>query len=125
MSFKKISFIVLAFLFFSCDSGTFVSSHTIIPEKKMVAILFDVHFNDAVINSYNNQDVYNIFLSKEHYEKHIFAKHQVTDSLFRLNIQYYTLNNSIKEIYIQVLDSLNNLKINLEKEKVLERKKRK
>jgi hypothetical protein len=75
----------------------------------MTEMLFDVHFSDAVINTYNNQDKPNILLSQAYYDS-LFAKHGFTDTVFRLNIEHYTLNGEIKDIYSKVLDSLNNMR---------------
>lgn len=85
-----------------------------IPEQTMVKILYDIHIHDGIVNAYNNQDKPNIFLSQKHYETKIHEKYGYSDTLFKMNIQYYTMNMKIKDIYAQVIDSMNAQKAKLE-----------
>jgi hypothetical protein len=81
----------------------------IIPTQTITKMLFDVHFSDAVINAYNNQDKPSIFLSQNYYDT-LCTQYGYTDTVFKLNIEHYTLNGEIKHIYEKVLDSLNSMK---------------
>lgn len=85
-----------------------------IPEPIMVKILYEIHIHDGIVNAYNNQDKPNVFLSDEHYETKIHKKYGYSDTLFKLNIEYYTMNMKIKDIYAQVIDSMNSQKAKLE-----------
>lgn len=101
---------LLIVIIVSCSSSNQKTvEFEIIPKQTITKMLFDVHFSDAVINTYNNQDKPNILLSQAHYDS-LFAKYGFTDTVFRLNIEHYTLIGEIKDIYAKVLDSLNNMK---------------
>ncbi len=103
-------------LFFSCSrSNSQTVEFEIIPKQTMVKMLFDVHFSDAVINTFNNQDKPSMLLSQEHYDA-LFANYGFTDTVFHLNIEHYTLSGEIQGIYAQVLDSLNNMQARLREE---------
>ncbi|MCL2328341.1 MAG: DUF4296 domain-containing protein [Bacteroidetes bacterium] len=110
-------FIVHCSLFSCSSSNEKTVVFEIIPKKTMTKMLFDVHFSDAVINTYNNQDKPNIQLSQAHYDA-LFAKYGFTDTVFHLNIEHYTLTGEIKYIYEKVLDSLNNMKARLTEEEM-------
>jgi hypothetical protein len=112
---KQFLVYLFCFVLFACNSGKKNEvNFEKIPESIMVKILYDIHFHDGVVNSYNNMDKPNIFLSKEHYETKIHQKYGYSDTLFKMNIEYYTMNMKIKDIYTQVIDSMNAQKAKLE-----------
>ena len=110
-----LPYLMLLLLFSCSSSNTQTVEFEIIPKQTMTNMLFDVHFSDAVINTYNNQDKPNILLSQEHYDA-LFAKYGFTDTVFHLNIEHYTLNGEIQKIYAKVLDSLNTMQARLTEE---------
>ncbi|OQA95834.1 MAG: hypothetical protein BWY22_01994 [Bacteroidetes bacterium ADurb.Bin217] len=112
----KVSILLgLVLLLFACNSNKKSKvNFEKIPESVMVKILYDIHVHDGIVNAYNNQDKPNVFLSQSYYEKKIHEKYGFTDTLFKLNIQYYTMNMKIKDIYAQVIDSMNAQKAKLE-----------
>lgn len=107
-------------VFFSCSQkkDKNVVNFEVISEQQMKNILYDLHMHDGIINAYNNQSKSNIFLSEEHYESQIFKKYNCTDTLFKLNLEYYTMEGKIRDIYSSVIDSMNVLKVKLEQHKV-------
>ena len=108
----------IVFFIFSCSGKEEEKiNFELIPEQTMASILFDIHMHDGIINAYNNQDKANIFLSKEHYSTQILQKYNCTDTLFKMNIQHYTVNGKIKDIYSLVLDSMNAIKGKLDQQK--------
>lgn len=100
--------------FYACNTATKPSN--IMPEQILTHVLYDIHLHDAIIhteNSENNKPT--IYLSKEHYDSAIFNKYNITDTIFKLSIEHYTLNGEIKKIYAHVIDSLNAIKVQYEK----------
>lgn len=117
-----IAFAIVGLLFFSCSpSNQETVEFEIVPKENLAKMLFDVHFSDAIINTYNNQDKPSLLLSQAHYDS-LFAKYGVTDEEFRLNVEHYTLTGEIKDIYTQVLDSLNNMKARVVEEELRKKK---
>ncbi|MDR2962696.1 MAG: DUF4296 domain-containing protein [Bacteroidales bacterium] len=117
--FKKILFgIFAAALCISCSqSNKRTVVFELIPKQTMAKMLFDVHFSDAVINTHNNQDRPNLSLSTAHYDS-LFAKYGFSDTVFRLNVEHYTLTGDIQAIYEIVLDSLNNMQARIVEERI-------
>jgi hypothetical protein len=117
---KLVSILIVFVLFFnySCsEKDEKKVDFELIPESTMSKILFDLHMNDGIINAFNNQDKSNIFLSKKHYEDKIYKKYGYTDTIFKMNIKYYTMNTKIKDIYSVVIDSMNIIKGKLEQKR--------
>lgn len=75
-------------------------------EAQMIGVLIDVHLAEAKINQLriskdSASKVFNIF------EKDIFEKHQIKDSVYKMSYTYYLDNPKKMElIYNAVVDSL-------------------
>ncbi len=92
-----------------------ITSEGILSEEELVATLYDIHMLDAEIFTYNTANKTDIKLSPAYYDSVIFAKHECNDSIFRKSVEEYTLAGKIKDIYNDVIDSLNKTKTILEK----------
>ncbi len=111
-------------LFTACSSKKETTDVEVIPAETLTKILVDMHFIDGVVNSHNNthNEDERIYLSTRLYDSLVFQKYGVTDSLFKQTIEYYTLNDKIKEVYTAVLDSLNTRKGILQQEQTKQNK---
>jgi hypothetical protein len=117
----KISFIPLVlavFMFCSCSSKKRrVTEEGILTKDAMAAVLVDMHLLDATVFTYNSDTKSDVKLTQECYDSVLFSKYDCNDSIFKRSLEYYTLTGDIKEIYDNVLDSLNKQKVLLEQRK--------
>jgi hypothetical protein len=104
----KKSFLILlvGLLIQACTSPVDPAPADLIPEKKMTAILVDIHIAESRIENmglpYDSAAVYYQNLQKE-----IFKKHQVAPEKFFRSYDYYVTNVSeLDKIYEKVVDSL-------------------
>lgn len=116
----KIQIIVLVFLctFFtmSCSNeDSKINEDGLLTENELVAVLFDVHMLDATIATYNTVEKRQVKLIPECYDSTLFARHGCNDSIFRKSVEYYAVEGKIKDIYERVIDSLNLLRVQQEK----------
>ena len=119
-SILRLNFILIScyvFMLASCSPEKIKMRTDIISPKILTCILFDMHMHDGIVNASNNEGTSSIFLSQEHYEHKIFNKYGCSDSTFKLSVEYYTFQGEIKDIYAEVLDSLNTMKSKLEQER--------
>lgn len=96
--------ILLLFLTLSCESKkkpTYVLS-----KEKMISVLIDIHLTEGIASalpiSYDSsQTVYTLM------EQEVFAKHRVSDSIFKESMRYYLqFPDQMDELYARVIDSL-------------------
>lgn len=113
----NVSIILFALLLLlSCSSKKQkVTDEGILTKEAMTAVLVDMHLTDATIYTYNADTKSEIKLSQKCYDSTLFAKYECNDSIFKNSLEYYTLNSEIKDIYDDVLDSLNKIKVLLER----------
>ncbi len=87
----------------------------VLTKEELVAVLVDVHLLDATVATYNSLSPSNdIKLSPQNYDSAVFVHHECNDSIFRKSMKYYTLEGEIKDIYDDVIDSLNTLNMLME-----------
>jgi hypothetical protein len=103
---KSFLMILVALLIQACTSPVDPAPADLIPEKKMTAILVDIHIAESRIENmglpYDTGSVYYQNLQKE-----IFKKHQVAPEKFFKSYDYYVTNVSeLDKIYEKVVDSL-------------------
>ena len=104
---KKSFLILLAGLLFqACTSPLDPAPADLIPEKKMTAILVDIHVAESRIENlglpHDTGAVYYQRLQKE-----LFKKHKITADKFYKSFDYYVTNVSeLDKIYEKVVDSL-------------------
>lgn len=104
----KKSFLILlvGLLLQACTSPVEPAPADIIPEKKMTAILVDIHIAESRIENmglpYDTGAVY-----YQRLQQQIFKKHQVAPDKFFNSYDYYVRNVSeLDKIYEKVVDSL-------------------
>lgn len=78
----------------------------ILNEDKMVELLVDIHLAEGLVSTFpihydSSRVLYPLF------EKEIFEKHQVPDSVFRKSLEYYMRDaKTMDRLYARTLDSL-------------------
>ena len=96
---------LLALSLISCSSRKpKLTDEGILTKESMTSVLVDMHLTDALIFTHNANT-----------KSELFAKYECNDSIFKKSLEYYTLNGEIKDIYDNVLDSLNKQKVLLER----------
>ena len=108
--------LVLAVLFlFSCSSKKQkITDEGILTKESMTELLIGMHLIDATVFTYNSDTKADLKLQQGCYDSLLFSKYECNDSIFKKTLEYYTLSGDIKEIYDNVLDSLNKKKVLLE-----------
>lgn len=104
---KKSFLILLAGLLIqACTSPLDPAPADLIPEKKMTAILVDVHIAESRVESMGlPHDSALVFF--QHQQRQIFKKHRVPADQFFRSYDYYVTNVSeLDKIYEKVVDSL-------------------
>ncbi|HSZ25826.1 MAG TPA: DUF4296 domain-containing protein [Cytophagaceae bacterium] len=97
---------ILSILLFSCKEKPLVIPDNILTKDKMVGVLIDVHLLEAIISGKNISRDSSILLYSL-YEKNLFRKHNITDSIYRKSFEFYSNQpDLINTIYLQVVDSL-------------------
>ena len=116
MKLKLYIVLLTSLLLFSCSSKKRkVTDEGILTKEAMTAILVDMHLTDATIYTYNADTKSELKLSQKCYDSTLLIKYECNDSIFRKSLEHYTLNSEIKDIYDNVLDSLNKIKVMLER----------
>lgn len=104
----KKSFLILLFGFLmqACSSPVDPAPVDLIPEKKMTAILVDIHIAESRIENMGlPHDTGSVYFQKQQQE--IFKRHQVSADKFFKSYDYYVTNVSeLDKIYEKVVDSL-------------------
>lgn len=107
---------LLALSLISCSSRKpKLTDEGILTKESMTSVLVDMHLTDALIFTHNANTKSELKLSQECYDSALFAKYDCNDSIFKKSLEYYTLNGEIKDIYDNVLDSLNKQRVLLER----------
>ncbi|MCQ2959259.1 MAG: DUF4296 domain-containing protein [Bacteroidales bacterium] len=116
-SWKVILSILCVLLIISCgNKKRKIASNGLLTEEEMVAVLYDIHILDATVSTYNSLQKTDAKLLQECYDSIVFIQHECNDSIFKKSLEYYTLEGKIKNIYDEVVDSLNTRKALLENE---------
>lgn len=108
----KIRYLIVPlFLFISCTQNQNKNAKLVLPEKKMIDVLFDVQLSETYLS--NNRDLAegeNRSLPVKYY-KAIFEKHQVSKQQFDESIQFYQNNlPKLKILYDSVAKRIEYLK---------------
>nr|WP_245889490.1 DUF4296 domain-containing protein [Cecembia rubra] len=78
----------------------------ILDEDKMVELLVEIHFVEGLVSTFpvhydSSRVLYPLF------EKEIFEKHQIPDSVFRRSLEYYMRDaKTMDRLYARTIDSL-------------------
>lgn len=92
----------------ACKEKGYPKPKQLLSESDMVDILYDIHLAESVSNRnrFNPGDSIRIE-SKDIYQA-VLNKHELTDSVFALNLIYYSAKPKVYEkIYTKVVDRLN------------------
>lgn len=102
---KKSAVIFLTMILsYSCSKNP--KPEGLLPEDKMVEILVDIHMAEGMVSSLpipydSSKKLYPIF------EKEVFAKHEISDSLYMESFEYYLRDlKTMERIYERTIDSL-------------------
>ncbi|EKB49059.1 DUF4296 domain-containing protein [Cecembia lonarensis] len=101
---KIISLVILITTLLSCNKQRLPDG--ILDEDKMVDLLIDIHLAEGLVTSFpihydSSRILYPLF------EKEIFRKHQVPDSVFRRSFEYYMRDAKVMDrLYARTIDSL-------------------
>ena len=97
-----------AIILFSCAKEEDREKPEWLLEKdKMIGFLIDLHVIEAKLGrlGIKRDSIDKLF---EVYEKQLFSKHQINDSIYYKSYKYYLDDvKEMKEIYVAVVDSLN------------------
>ena len=101
---KKYLFILA--LIVSCRQQKETPPAYVLPIEKMVPLMIDIHLVEAAISSKNIARDSSVLLYSL-YEKDVFKKHNISDSIYRKNFDYYTSHPAMMDkLYEMVVDSL-------------------
>jgi len=105
-------FIIVEFLFFiGCGEGWIEKPKGLIPEKKMVEILVDLHIADAVFLETSYKPGHKLDLKAEDFYYSVLNKYNVADSVFEKSVIYYAnFPKDFEKIYAEVLDKVSQLR---------------
>ncbi|MFD2203614.1 DUF4296 domain-containing protein [Shivajiella indica] len=101
---KTLVFIFILLNLFSCGREKLPPG--ILDEDKMVEILIDIHLAEGLVSTFpihydSSRVLYPLF------EKEVFRKHQIPDSVFRNSFEYYMKDTKIMDrMYARTIDSL-------------------
>ena len=94
---------------FSCNSETTVldvKPVDLIPEKKMIDVLIDVHITESALSlkNFNRDSSLKLFAT---FKADIYKEHQITEKQFRESFDYYARHSEeFNHMYEVVVDSL-------------------
>ncbi|MBQ3677385.1 MAG: DUF4296 domain-containing protein [Bacteroidales bacterium] len=111
---KRILLVTLGIVLLCGCANNKKKEDGLLTPDEMVAILVDIHLFDATIATYNSVEKKDVKLSGECFDSLIYSRHECNDSIFRKSFEYYALEGKIRDIYEEVIDSLNVMKINQE-----------
>jgi hypothetical protein len=101
---KAIVLIFVGLVLYSCDRQRLPEG--ILEEDKMVELLIDIHLAEGLVSTFpihydSSRVLYPLF------EKEVFRKHQVPDSVFRRSFEYYMRDTRVMDrLYARTIDSL-------------------
>jgi hypothetical protein len=107
---KKILFPILLFILTcSCNDDPYNISipKGILPSDTMISILIDVHLIEGAI-AHANVPRDSALLLYALYEKDLYQKHKINDSIYKTSYKFYSEHPLIlNRMYDKVIDSLN------------------
>jgi hypothetical protein len=101
---KTVVFISVLTILFSCGGRKLPDG--ILDEDKMVEVLIDIHLAEGLVSTFpihydSSRVLYPLF------EKEVFKKHQIPDSVFRMSLEYYMQDTKkMDRMYARTIDSL-------------------
>jgi hypothetical protein len=91
----------------ACTSDDNIPPADILPKEKMTMVLADIHLAESAVSTHEwNRDT-SIYVYRE-LEKQVFEKHGISKADFLKSYQWYSEHvKAYKELYVQVVDSMN------------------
>ncbi|TVP52181.1 MAG: DUF4296 domain-containing protein [Mongoliibacter sp.] len=101
---KTIILILITFSFYACGNDKLPEG--ILSEEKMVEVMIDIHLTEGLVSTFpihydSSRVLYPMF------EKEVFKKHQLSDSVFLKSLEYYMRDARFMDrLYARTIDSL-------------------
>jgi hypothetical protein len=104
---RFIFFLLGLFLLVSCGDSWVEKPKGLIPQKKMVNILYDMHVADAIFQNKGNDKPLEKLKSEDFYYS-VLKKYNIADTVFEKSMIYYSnFPKDFEKIYSAVLDRAN------------------
>jgi hypothetical protein len=92
----------------SCDKTVFKKPEKLIPRKKMINILADIHIAESTFNSRRYQDTLLYKSESSHFYYSILKKYGYPDTVFEKSYVYYAGDpKNFEKLYRDVINILN------------------
>ncbi len=99
----KTYFYIIFFCFLSCSTQN--EKNHILSSKDFESLIIDIHILEAELYFDNKNDSTKLNLNAEYAS--IYNKYEINDSIFQLNIEYYSKDPKIlSEIYDSILKKI-------------------
>jgi len=108
----RIIFFILSIYFFAgCGDSWIKKPEGLIPEKKMVDMIVDLHLASAIYDQKDNRFGGDVKIKSEDFYYSVLKKHAVADSVFEKSILYYSsFPKDFEKIYASALDKVSQKK---------------
>ena len=99
--------VIICFLFLACNSSQKEIPQKILSDKKMVAILSDVHLLKGKISVWRKTQAVSQ-LQEDSLFQLLYEKHKISKEILDSSLTYYTLQESelLEQIYTEVVEVL-------------------
>ena len=99
--------VIICFLFLACNSSQKEIPQKILSDKKMVAILSDVHLLKGKISVWRKTQAVSQ-LQEDSLFQLLYEKHNISKEILDSSLTYYTLQESelLEQIYTEVVEEL-------------------
>ncbi len=102
--------LLLSLMLLSCET----KNDKIIDKKIMLEVLVDLHLNDAIIQI-NSTKTPSVQVQMSQYDS-VIERHGISRPAFEWNVAYYTYNKELDGIMDKVIDTLNKIESDIQKE---------
>ena len=112
-----IYLVLLVLVAYSCGEKWIEKPENLIPEKKMVDILVDIHIGDAIFSTRYITSIDSLELSYKDFYYSALQNHGVSDTLFEKSLLYYVhYSKDYEKMYAKVFDKLSLMEQEFSKE---------
>lgn len=103
---KKYFLFILLILSCACSKKQVIDPEGLYSRKQIASYLVDLYILEAKVQNLKiNKDSSKVIF--KHYEKQLYEKHSMDDSLYRVSFEYYMNDpQGLTDIYSIVVDSL-------------------
>ena len=104
MKIKGLFLFLVVFLLVSCDNKPPKAAPTVLlSEAQMIDVMIDVQIMEGIINYKKNVNQKTAYIKTVGYDT-LFAHHGITDSIFKLNLDYYSIAEP--QALVRIVDSV-------------------